>query len=94
MPESNPPIDLAGSQGLRFGCEFENPRDERVGYGIGDQEMCEMLGFAESPLVFETTVRSNVPDGTDGAVQKFTGPCSILTIVWDFNKPGGPPPAP
>jgi hypothetical protein len=76
----DPPLDLAGATGLRFGCEFENPRDQSVGWGFGDQEMCEMLGFAEMDMVFESRVEEAVADGTDGATQLFTGPCSTLAI--------------
>jgi len=76
----DPPLDLDGATGLRFGCEFENPRDESVGWGFGDQEMCEMLGFAEMDLVFESRVEEAVADGTDGETQLFTGSCSTLAI--------------
>jgi hypothetical protein len=76
----DPPLDLAGATGLRFGCEFENPRDVSVGWGFGDQEMCEMLGFAEMEIVFESRVDEAVADGNDGGTQLFTGPCSTLAI--------------
>jgi hypothetical protein len=77
----DPPLDLAGATGLRFGCEFENPRDVSVGWGFGDQEMCEMLGFAEMDVVFESRVDEAVAAGTDGATQLFTGSCSTLSIL-------------
>jgi hypothetical protein len=76
----DPPLDLAGATGLRFGCEFENPRDESVGWGFGDQEMCEMLGFADMGIVFESRVEEANPAGSDGEIQLFTGPCSTLAI--------------
>jgi hypothetical protein len=47
----DPPIALDGAQGLRFGCEFHNPRNEMVVWGFDDQEMCETLGFAASPAL-------------------------------------------
>ena len=84
-----PPLDLAGATGLRFGCEFENPRDDEVNWGFGDQEMCEALGFAESPVVFESRIYEANPDGADGEIQLFTGPCSTLALPWDPNLPGG-----
>jgi hypothetical protein len=77
----DPPRDLLGATGLRFGCEFDNPRDVNVGWGFGDQEMCEMLGFAEMEILFESKVDVAVADGTDGNTQRFTGPCSTLAIV-------------
>lgn len=88
----DPPIDLKGGVGLRFGCEFTNPRPESVGWGFGDQEMCEMLGFAESKVGFESSVGSADPGGTDGDTQLFTGPCDTLAFEWTNDKPGGPPP--
>ncbi len=87
-----PPFDLAGATGLRFGCEFENPRSESVGWGFGDQEMCEVLGFAESELAFESTAYEAIPGPPDGAVQTYTGACSTLAFPWSQNKPGGPGP--
>ena len=88
----NPPIDLGGAGGIRFGCEFQNDRDVTVGWGFGDQEMCEMLGFAETKMVFESSVLKANPDGADGLIQKFNGPCTSLLFDWDFNRPGGSPP--
>ena len=79
----DPVIDLSDVVSLRFGCEFENPRDENVGYGIGDQEMCEMLGFIESPLVFESRVSTRVDMGTDGAFSVAGGACETLLVPWD-----------
>ena len=78
----DPPVDLTGITGLRFGCEFDNPRAERVGYGIGDQEMCEMLGFIESDLAFESRVTETSATGLDGDVVTATGSCSNFLIPW------------
>jgi hypothetical protein len=86
------PVDLTGAKGLRFGCEYTNPRSENVKWGFGDQEMCEMLGFADSKIAFESTVATADPAGTDGARQLFTGACSTLAFTWDNNKMGGPGP--
>ncbi len=76
----DPPLDLAGATGLRFGCEFENPREVSIGWGFGDQEMCEMLGFADMGIVFESRVDEANAAGTDGDTRLFTGPCSTLAI--------------
>jgi hypothetical protein len=78
-----PPIDLSDMTGLRFGCEFENPRDDTVGWGFGDQEMCEMLGFIESPLAFEGTVHETTMTGTDGDIATHEGPCTVQLLPWD-----------
>jgi hypothetical protein len=79
----DPPIDISGSSGFRFGCEFDNPRAESVKWGFGDQEMCEMLGFAESPVVFESRVSQGQPAGSDGATQLFSGSCETLAVPFD-----------
>ncbi len=88
-----PPMDLAAkqAQGLRFTCGFDNPRNETVGWGIGDQEMCVVALQADSGLAFE----AYMADGgdtevgvVDGEVQH-TGPCSLTAFPWDFTKPGG-----
>jgi hypothetical protein len=48
----DPPLDLAGATGMRVTCLYDNPRDEVVRYGIGDQEMCLALLFTDSPWVW------------------------------------------
>jgi hypothetical protein len=84
----DPPLELGGASGitgLRFTCAFHNQRAADVGWGIGDQEMCVMLGFTESeyPFLFDGTVR----DGTgmvvssQGGVVSAEGPCEILGIA-------------
>jgi hypothetical protein len=78
----DPPESMAGAKGFEYGCEFVNPRAEGVKWGFGDQEMCEALGFAASPLAFETTVKTAVPDGNDGTIKKFTGSCSAIAFEW------------
>lgn len=88
------PIDMTGAEGYRFGCEYDNPRDEAVGWGFGDQEMCELLGFAESTVGFESKVSAAQEVGMDGDVRLFTAPCVTYAFPWDHDKPGGMPPAP
>ena len=78
-----PPIDLTGITGLTFGCEFENPRDEVVEWGFGDQEMCEMLGFIAAPVAFESRIEEVIPAGTEGEMQLFTGGCTNLLLPWE-----------
>jgi hypothetical protein len=92
----DPPVDLAaaGAEGVRFTCGFDNPRDVSVGWGIGDQEMCVVALQAKTDMAFVADVEDGTgaatgpePDGTIG----HTGPCALLTIPWDHDKPGGPP---
>ncbi len=79
----DPPVDLTGSTGLRFGCEFENPRTSTVHWGFGDQEMCEMLGFIEASAGFDAEIQSDAPAGDDGATKLFSGPCQSLMLPWE-----------
>jgi hypothetical protein len=79
-----PPVDMAGATGFRFGCEFENPRTETVGWGFGDQEMCEMLGFVESDIAFESRVSTVESAGEDDGIPTFTGACN--TIGFQFSQ--------
>ncbi len=81
------PVSLAGTDGLSFGCGFDNPRDETVGWGIGDQEMCMMLGYTNGKGVFEGNVRSGSEEvGVVDETVQFTGPCSGLTINRSRNQ--------
>ena len=79
----DPPYSLTGAKGLAFGCEFTNPRAENVKWGFGDQEMCETLGFAATPIAFESRIDSAAPNGSDGKIAKFTGPCLTVALAWD-----------
>jgi hypothetical protein len=88
----DPPIDMAEAKGFSFGCEYVNTRAEAVGWGFGDQEMCELLGFAESQRAFESRVDTADPAGSEGEVQLFTGDCGTIAYPWDHKKPGGPGP--
>jgi hypothetical protein len=88
----DPPIDLSEATGLTFTCGYNNPRDVSVGWGIGDQEMCVMLGFAASPIAFDVSVEKNEVLGPDenGIVQN-TGACTGMGFFFSQNKAGGTP---
>ena len=88
----DPPIDMSGATGFRFGCEWNNPRDASIKWGFGDQEMCETLGFGETSMAFESTISAVEPAGTDGTIQVYSGGCGNLLFDWDQSRPGGPPP--
>jgi hypothetical protein len=83
---------MTGAEGYRFGCDYNSDRSDTVGWGLGDQEMCELLGFAESNVGFETAVTATEEVGMDGDVRLFTAPCSTIAFAWDHDKPGGPMP--
>ena len=77
------PISLGeiGAHGFRFLCGYNNSTDDTVGWGIGDQEMCVMLGFAESVVRYDLTITETDESGVDSE-GTFTrsGPCSIVPI--------------
>lgn len=90
----DPPIDISGSgaYGFSYSCEFVNGREVEVGWGIGDQEMCEMLGYAETTMAFDAGVNAGddayletLPDGTI----VHGGPCSVLGVPFFQDKEGG-----
>lgn len=86
----DPPVDLSGASGLRFGCGYNNWLDKDIGYGIGDQEMCSMLGLADSRVMIE----ARIPDGSavvgeEGDVQLNEGECDNFAV---FKNPAQSPP--
>ncbi len=77
----DPALDLTGVEGIRYTCGYDNWRDVNVGWGIGDQEMCVMLGLAESPVLIDISVTGGtVAVGEDNGVLEFEGPCGILIV--------------
>ena len=45
-----PGFSMRGHDRLRFTCRFDNPREDAVYWGNGDQEMCVMLAFTDSEV--------------------------------------------
>lgn len=91
----DPPFDVAaaGARGLRFTCGFDNPREDVVGWGIGDQEMCVLALQSRTNMAFNADVDydtgAQVGVGPDGEVQ-YEGPCSLFGLPWNHDKLGGP----
>ena len=79
----DPPFDMTGYAGIRFWCEFANPRSEEVRWGIGDQEMCVFLAFSDSTYNWAGGV--NEPDRPQNAHQAgdawhFENACAVFPI--------------
>ncbi|MCA9707059.1 MAG: hypothetical protein KDK70_14490 [Myxococcales bacterium] len=76
------PIDLTGAQGFRFTCGYDNWTDQTVGWGIGDQEMCVMLGLADSAVLMDASVAegSGQVVGTEGEILLNEGPCDVVGL--------------
>jgi hypothetical protein len=77
----DPPVDLAalGAEGISFRCGYDNPRPDKVGFGIGDQEMCVMLGFADTGLLFDGQVQktTSLEKQANGSYSG-TGDCQVI----------------
>ncbi len=76
------PVDLTGATGIEFSCDHRNGTDAKVGWGIGDQEMCVMLGFMDSDVQFDIQVAQTTETGELDGVQTRTGPCTILGLPY------------
>ncbi len=79
----DPPLDLTGVTGIRYTCGYDNWRDVNVGWGNGDQEMCVMLGLAESNVLMDVSVTGgSVAVGqTPEGIFEFEGPCGVLAVA-------------
>ncbi|MFW6067743.1 MAG: hypothetical protein ACOC97_05340 [Myxococcota bacterium] len=83
----DPPYDLTGADGLRVTCGYDNPRDEEVGWGVGDQEMCVLFGFTDSEAMWGGGVlvdddQSEIVEQTDELV-RYEAPCTVFGSLPD-----------
>jgi hypothetical protein len=76
----DPPFSMKGYDGVRFSCTYENPRAESVGYGIGDQEMCVLLAFTDSTMLWGGGLYGEVGEPTmnDGMATFVDSGCGVL----------------
>jgi len=75
-----PALSLDRATGFKFTCGFNNPRDEFVGWGIGDQEMCVMLGFTRSDLMIDASVLEGQMMSDDPAMFEYGGNCNVIGL--------------
>jgi len=77
----SPPIPTAGYSKIKYWCEFENPRDTTVTYGVGDKEMCAFLTFTDSELSWAGgTLTSKTPAIVDhGDYIEYTYACDVVS---------------
>ncbi|MBL4686052.1 MAG: hypothetical protein JKY37_15770 [Nannocystaceae bacterium] len=76
----NPPLDLSGAEGFSFTCGYDNWRDVNIGWGIGDQEMCVMLGLADSKVLMDASVAAGTVVGNDGEILLNSGECGVIGL--------------
>lgn len=78
----DPPLDLSDVKGLRYTCGYDNWRDVNVGWGIGDQEMCVMLGLAESKVLIDISMTGGTEAvGMEDDIFMFEGQSAILIVA-------------
>lgn len=76
----DPPIDLTGAQGFHFTCGYDNWLDKAIGWGIGDQEMCVMLGLADSAVLMDASVQNGKISGEADGVVLNEGACAAIGL--------------
>jgi hypothetical protein len=76
-----PVFAMDGAAKVRVTCKYDNPRDATVGFGIGDQEMCVLLGFTDSP--HQLGGLYNADPGTPDADGVYHHGCSVFTVGKD-----------
>ncbi|MEZ4382443.1 MAG: hypothetical protein R3A79_13995 [Nannocystaceae bacterium] len=77
----DPPLDMTGASGFRFGCGYNNWTNSDVHYGVGDQEMCTMLGLADAHALLDGGVSGGTKAvDVDGETVVMEGPCGVITV--------------
>jgi hypothetical protein len=77
----DPQFSMAGFSKIRFTCQFENPRDTVVTWGVGDKEMCTFLAFTDSEYTWAGGVltRTETPTIVDhGDYIEYTYGCDVF----------------
>lgn len=76
----SPPFSMAGYTKLRMACEYFNPRQDTVRWGVGDQEMCVFLAFSDSSYNWGGGVNNVEEPGSPvevGNAMHYTNPCNV-----------------
>ncbi|MCA9580332.1 MAG: hypothetical protein KC416_00980 [Myxococcales bacterium] len=75
-----PPFAMNGATRLRLTCGYDNPRDERVGVGFGDQEMCIFLAYTDAPAKIGAFTVDNKFVKKEGAVYMNDSQCGAVVL--------------
>lgn len=78
----DPPIEVENLSALEFSCGYDNPHDETLTWGIGINEMCVFLAFAEVDRVVIAGVEQGYespPVELDDESFEFSGYCQTTT---------------
>jgi len=79
-----PPLSMVGARGIRFACEFDNTTPDTIYFGNNkDSEMCIMLAFTDSSLVWGGGVLEGSPRlrGVEDGVAVYEGDCSVAALL-------------
>jgi hypothetical protein len=76
----DPPRSMRGAQGFSFTCGYRNTTSKEVRWGIGDQEMCVMLGFGRSRYAFDATVGTGVEGPEQNGARQWSGECGVTAL--------------
>jgi hypothetical protein len=77
----DPAFSMSGFERLRFSCNFDNPRDQAVGWGNGGGEMCIFLAFTDSTFNVtggQLSFGSPVQEIDHGDVIEYFHECGVL----------------
>jgi len=79
-----PTFDMTGYTKLRLTCNYFNPRDTTVGWGVGDQEMCVFLAFSDSTSNWGGGAVGDDPPGdptiVDDGVMSYKHGCQLFAL--------------
>lgn len=79
----DPIFDMTGYTKLRLSCNYFNPRDTIVGWGVGDQEMCVFLAFSDSTSNWGGGAIGDSPGEPtilDDGVMSYTNGCQVFAL--------------
>jgi hypothetical protein len=76
----SPAVQVREAAQLRVTCDYDNPRDRSVGYGIGDQEMCVVLIYSDTERQAggAANVNRGMPQLVDG---EYTTDATCLSLA-------------
>ncbi|MFW5875264.1 MAG: hypothetical protein ACOCXM_00875 [Myxococcota bacterium] len=79
--------DLTGATGIRMTCGFDNPDNDVVKWGVGDQEMCITFGFTDSERMWAGAVLDHSSSGQVGETEDGTilyeADCDVVNAIPD-----------
>lgn len=87
----DPPLHFDRLGAIEFSCGYDNPHDESLNWGIGINEMCLFLGFANTESIIVSGVqrgRSTLVENLETGEFEATGFCQSLatprSIAYDM----------